>query len=69
MSYKLIRYAYPQYWELDKIVEKCLRQNPSERPLSEYLLEDVTYIKKTVNDELDIIECGLIDEFQDGEPD
>ena len=69
VSYKLIRYVYPQYWELDKIVEKCLRQNPSERPLSEYLLEDVTYIKKTVNDELDSIEWGLIDEFQDGEPD
>lgn len=69
VSYKLIRYVYPQYWELDKIVEKCLRQNPSERPLSEYLLEDVTYIKKAVNDELDIIEWRLIDEFQDGEPD
>lgn len=69
LSYELIYYTYPQYWELDGIVEKCLKQNPSERPLSEYLLEDVSYIQETVNTELDIIECGLIDAFEDGEPD
>lgn len=69
LSYKLIRKAYPQYWELDMLVERCLKQNPSERPLSEYLLEDVLYIQKTVNAELDNIEGILIDAFEDGEPD
>lgn len=69
LSYELIWHTYPQYWELDRVVEKCLKQNPSERPLSAYLLEDVLHIQKTVNTELDIIECGLIDEFEDGEPD
>ena len=69
LDYELIHYTYPQYWELDKLVEKCLKQNPSERPLSEYLLEDVLYVQKTVNNQLDIIECGLLDEFEDGEPD
>lgn len=69
LSYELIRDVYPQYWELDGIVEKCLKQNPSERLSSEYLLEAVSSIQKEVNSELKLIEDSLIDASKCGDSD
>lgn len=69
LSYELIRYTYPQYWKLDGIVEKCLKQNPSERLPSEYLLEAVTDIQKEVNSELRLIVDSLIDASECGDAD
>lgn len=68
LSYKLIRYSYPQYWELDIVVESCLKQKPSERPSSNYLVETVSYTQQFVKDKLALIEDSLIDELEDREP-
>ncbi|MGN0685385.1 MAG: serine/threonine-protein kinase [Gemmiger sp.] len=67
LNYELIRYKYPQYWELDGIVETCLKQNPSERLPSEYLLEAVSNIQEEVNSELRLIEDTLIDGSECGD--
>lgn len=64
LSYKLICDSYPQYWQLDMVVEKCLNQNPSERPPCKALLGEVTYIMEEVDSKLKLIEDVLIDDLE-----
>lgn len=64
LSYELIRYSYPQYWQLDIVVEKCLKHNPLDRPACKYLLEEVSQIKKDVNTELEFIEDELLGKLE-----
>ena len=64
LKYEQIRHTYTEYWELDTLVEKCLSQNPSERPSSKYLLQDVLNIQKKVHTNLDFIENVLMDELE-----
>lgn len=64
LSYKLICDSYPQYWQLDMLVEKCLKQNPKERPLCKDLLGEVTHIIEKVDSKLKLIEDVIIDDLE-----
>ena len=64
LSYKLICDLYPQYWQLDMVVEKCLNQNPLERPSCKTLLGKVTHIMEKVDSDLHLIEDVLIDDLE-----
>ena len=50
------------------VVESCLKQKPSERPSSNYLVETVSCTQQFVKDKLGLIEDSLIDELEDREP-
>ena len=64
-NFTLVSDVYPWLIAIDELVERCMRQNPKERPTISDILSEMEYIYKKVNVELNEIKEYLVDEFEE----
>lgn len=64
-SYTLISDVYPWLIDIDKLVDRCLRQNPAERPTIKEASLELKLKFSELKDEIELIKDNLIKDFEE----
>ena len=62
-NFTLVSDVYPWLIDIDELVERCMRQNPNERPTISDILFEIKYINKKLKSESNEIKEYLEDDF------